>query len=120
MMWVPAQKLSVYRGAETTLVCVVEAHPEALVFWEFNGQMVQEINGVVMKQIRGPPKYKITMKLFIPRVLAHHFGVYACKAKNPRGDTDGIITLTERPSLTTRPLPTTTTSTTIVTTTQDW
>ena len=34
------------------------------------------------------------MKLFIPRVLAHHFGVYACKAKNPRGDTDGIITLT--------------------------
>ena len=59
MMWVPAQKLSVYRGAETTLVCVVEAHPEALVFWEFNGQMVQEINGVVMKQIRGPPKYKV-------------------------------------------------------------
>ena len=59
MMWVPAQKLSVYRGEETTLVCVVEAHPEALVYWEFNGQMVQEINGVVMRQIRGPPKYKV-------------------------------------------------------------
>ena len=33
------------------------------------------------------------MKLYIPKVLVHHFGVYACKAKNPRGDTDGIITL---------------------------
>ena len=37
----------------------VEAHPEALVYWEFNGQMVQEINGVVQRQIRGPPKYKV-------------------------------------------------------------
>ena len=59
MMWVPAQKLSVYHGQEATLVCVVEAHPEALVYWEFNGQMVQEINGVVQRQIRGPPKYKV-------------------------------------------------------------
>ena len=58
-MWVPAQKLSVYHGQEATLVCVVEAHPEALVYWEFNGQMVQEINGVVQRQIRGPPKYKV-------------------------------------------------------------
>ena len=33
------------------------------------------------------------MKMYIPRVLRHHFGTYACKAKNPRGDTDGIITL---------------------------
>ena len=33
------------------------------------------------------------MKLYIPKVLVQHFGVYACKAKNPRGDTDGIITL---------------------------
>ena len=31
--------------------------------------------------------------MYIPRVLRHHFGTYACKAKNPRGDTDGIITL---------------------------
>ena len=65
MMWVPAQKLSVYRGSETTLVCVVEAHPEALVFWEFNGQMLQEINGVVMRQIRGPPKYKVCVVILI-------------------------------------------------------
>ena len=36
---------------------------------------------------------QITMKLYIPKVLVQHFGVYACKAKNPRGDTDGIITL---------------------------
>ena len=32
MMWVPAQQLSVYYGSEITLVCVVEAHPEALTY----------------------------------------------------------------------------------------
>lgn len=59
MMWVPAQLQSVYYGDEATLVCVVEAHPEALVYWEFNGQMVQEVDGIRMKQIRGPPPYKV-------------------------------------------------------------
>merc|ERR1719225_2369035 len=87
--------------------------------------MVQEVDGIQMKIHRGPPspKYKTVMRLYIPKVLVHHFGVYACKAKNPRGDTDGIITLSERPSLTTRPPATTSTATTKITTMttiQDW
>ena len=40
-----------------------------------------------------PHYLQTVMKMYIPRVLRHHFGTYACKAKNPRGDTDGIITL---------------------------
>ena len=113
MMWVPAQQLSVYYGSEITLVCVVEAHPEALTFWMVNGQMSQEVGGIVTEEISGPPKYKTTMKLKIPKVDHRHFATYTCTAKNPRGDTDGIIVLTERPSLTSP----TTTSTTVTTTT---
>ncbi len=95
MMWVPAQQLSVYHGDDATLVCVIEAHPEALVYWEFNGQMVQEGGELQVRRISGPPspKYKTIMKLYIPRVQRHQFGLYACKAKNPRGETDGLITL---------------------------
>lgn len=113
MMWVPAQQLSVYYGSEITLVCVVEAHPEALTFWMVNGQMSQEVGGIVTEEISGPPKYKTTMKLKIPKVDHRHFATYTCTAKNPRGDTDGIIVLTERPSLTSP----STTSTTVTTTT---
>ena len=32
-----------------TLVCVVEAHPDALVYWEFNGQIVKKNQGYHMK-----------------------------------------------------------------------
>ena len=66
MMWVPAQQLSVYYGDDATLVCVVEAHPEALVYWEFDGQMVQEVSssGIEMSPLSGPPKYKVSPSLF--------------------------------------------------------
>ena len=61
MMWVPAQQMNVYYGQDATLVCVVEAHPDALVYWEFNGQIVQENQGYHMKILKGPPspKYKV-------------------------------------------------------------
>lgn len=64
MMWVPAQQLSVYYGDSASLVCVVEAHPEALVYWEFNGQMVQEIDGIQITTVRGPPSPKYKVRTF--------------------------------------------------------
>ena len=59
------------------------------------------------------------MKLHIPRVQQRNFGIYACKAKNPRGDTDGTITLSEKPSLT-PPTTSSTTTTTTTTTKRTW
>ena len=59
MMWVPAQRRSVYYGSEVELICVVEAHPEALTYWEFNGELVQESNDITMREISGPPNYKV-------------------------------------------------------------
>ena len=61
MMWVPAQLMNVYLGSQATLKCVVEAHPDPLVYWEFNGQIVTEHHGISMQQVRGPPspKYKV-------------------------------------------------------------
>ena len=67
MMWVPAQQMNVYYGQDATLVCVVEAHPDALVYWEFNGQIVQENQGYHMKILKGPPspKYKVFICYYI-------------------------------------------------------
>ena len=47
MMWVPAQQMNVYYGQDATLVCVVEAHPDALVYWEFNGQIAKKIRDIM-------------------------------------------------------------------------
>ena len=49
MMWVPAQQMNVYYGHDAILVCVVEAHPDALIYWEFNGQIVQQNQEYHMK-----------------------------------------------------------------------
>jgi len=65
----------------------------------------------------GTPSYKIGMELRISNVRGDDFGAYRCIAKNPRGETDGEITLTEEIVPTTTPLSTTTTTTVTTTTT---
>ena len=39
------------------------------------------------------PYFQIGMELLITEVLAQDFGVYRCTAKNPRSETDGVITI---------------------------
>lgn len=41
----------------------------------------------------GVPAYKTHMKLTISNVGSGDDGIYKCVAKNPRGETDGIIRL---------------------------
>jgi len=41
----------------------------------------------------GLPAYKTHMKLTIINVSSGDDGIYKCVAKNPRGETDGIIRL---------------------------
>jgi hypothetical protein len=74
MMWVPAQQMRVVRGEEAKLVCYVEAHPEALVYWEHNGHMVQEGGHILTRHHRGTPKYKVTTySCSIYYTKYHHF-----------------------------------------------
>lgn len=115
MMWVPEQKTSAIRGSSVTLTCFVEAHPDALTYWEHNKkaiiydsyigtgalsklpsfQMVQSGQYVSQSKKRGSPAYKIEMTLNLRHLQSDDdFGVYKCIAKNPRGQTDGKITLT--------------------------
>jgi len=118
MMWVPAQQISAIRGADSAkLACYVEAHPEALTFWEKDHRMLQPGGRYRMDNHIGTPSYKIGMELRISNVRGDDFGAYRCIAKNPRGETDGEITLTEEIVPTTTPLSTTTTTTVTTTTT---
>merc|ERR1719361_1143362 len=79
--------------------------------------MVHQNEHYRQSQERGTPAYKVEMKLTITNAGLEHFGKYTCVAKNPRGQTDGAITLYAREPPTTTPAPTTpsTTSTTLLT-----
>lgn len=55
------------------------------------------------------------MKLTVRDAGESNFGKYSCVAKNPRGQTDGSITLYARAPPTTIPPPTTPTTTTLLT-----
>ena len=59
MMWVPAQQTSALRGSSITLTCSVEAHPEALTFWEHGGRMVQPGDRFFTSTKQGNPSYKV-------------------------------------------------------------
>ena len=76
------------------MTCFVESHPEALTFWEFGGRMLQPGSRFAISTINGQLSYKIEMKLVITGLRGNDFGLYKCIAKNPRGTTDGSITLT--------------------------
>ena len=65
MMWVPAQQISAYHGdEEATLVCYVEAHPEALTFWEKGRRMLQSGGRFSIKTHRQTPSYKVQLYKF--------------------------------------------------------
>ena len=55
--------------------------------------MVHQGEHYHQSQDRGTPAYKVEMKLTITNAGLDHFGKYTCVAKNPRGQTDGSITL---------------------------
>ena len=63
MMWVPAQQISAVRGApKAKLTCFVEAHPEALTFWEKDRRMIQQGGRFRMSSHRGTPSYKVNQR----------------------------------------------------------
>jgi len=111
MIWVPAQLVGVYHGDAVTLTCFVEAHPASLNYWEKDGVMIHQDDEHNTTQERGTPQYKVEMKLTILSAGTDNFGKYSCVAKNPRGQTDGSITLYARAPPTTVAPPTTPTTT---------
>merc|ERR550517_661852 len=79
--------------------------------------MIQHGGRFRMTATKLTPSYKIHMELRITGVRGSDFGAYRCIAKNPRGETDGEITLTEEIVPTTTSLSTKPTTTSFHTST---
>ncbi|XP_043261860.1 lachesin [Colletes gigas] len=109
MLSIPHQLVGVPLDYDITLECHTEAHPTSLNYWTRNdGTMIHESSKYKVLTTPGDRSYKTHMMLTIYKLQAEDYGSYKCIAKNPRGETDGIIHLYESSPPTTSPSPSTT------------
>jgi len=94
MLWIPHQLIGAPVGFMVTVECSSEAHPASLNYWtREDGHMIHDSRKYRTQSEIGTPSYKTHMKLTIYDIQPKDFGVYKCVAKNPRGETDGIVRL---------------------------
>lgn len=94
MLWIPHQLVGAPVGYSVTLECFTEAHPTSLNYWTLeDGHMIHDSRKYRAENTVGSPPYKTHMKLTISNIQERDYGTYKCVAKNPRGETDGIIRL---------------------------
>lgn len=99
MLWIPHQLIGVPQGFTVTLECTTEAHPVSLNYWtREDGHMIHDTGKYRSANEQGSPPYKTHMKLIIEDIGPKDFGTYKCVAKNPRGETEGLIKLYGMPN----------------------
>ncbi|XP_043220308.1 lachesin-like isoform X1 [Amphibalanus amphitrite] len=92
---VTQQLMAAAKGTSVTLRCATEAHPTSVVYWWSANAGVLS-SGVRYKVKNISHGYKLEMRLQILKVDGSDFTTYKCVAKNPHGESDGTIRLTER------------------------
>ncbi|KRF80992.1 uncharacterized protein Dvir_GJ14067, isoform E [Drosophila virilis] len=94
MLLIPHQLVGAPEGFNVTIECFTEAHPTSLNYWtRGEGPIIHDSYKYKVESSVGVPAYKTHMKLTIINVGSGDDGIYKCVAKNPRGETDGIIRL---------------------------
>ncbi|XP_028140390.1 protein CEPU-1-like [Diabrotica virgifera virgifera] len=95
MLWIPHQLVGAPLNYAVTLECFTEANPSSLNYWtrEDGQNMIHDSKKYHTENSVGNPSYKTHMKLTINNIHQSDYGTYKCVAKNPRGETDGIIRL---------------------------
>ncbi|XP_018798954.1 PREDICTED: lachesin-like isoform X1 [Bactrocera latifrons] len=94
MLLIPHQLVGAPEGFNVTIECFTEAHPTSLNYWtRGEGPIIHDSYKYKVESSVGVPVYKTHMKLTIINVSSGDDGIYKCVAKNPRGETDGVIRL---------------------------
>ncbi|XP_004519441.2 lachesin [Ceratitis capitata] len=94
MLLIPHQLVGAPEGFNVTIECFTEAHPTSLNYWtRGEGPIIHDSYKYKVESSVGVPVYKTHMRLTIINVGSGDDGIYKCVAKNPRGETDGVIRL---------------------------
>ncbi|GFW76368.1 ig-like domain-containing protein [Trichonephila clavipes] len=104
MILIPSQLIGANLGEDVTLVCNLESYPRSVTYWVITGGIVIITNNkykVIIEPSDSPSSYKVKLKLLIRDLRPQDFGSYTCVAKNSLGETEGTISLYEKPRLST-------------------
>nr|KAF7409037.1 hypothetical protein H0235_013889 [Vespula pensylvanica] len=94
MLSIPHQLVGAPLGYSVKLECYTEAHPTSLNYWTREDKhMIHDSNKYKVVSTPEVPSYKTHMTLEIFDIQMEDYGAYKCVAKNPRGNTDGVIRL---------------------------
>ncbi|XP_043501747.1 neurotrimin-like [Polistes fuscatus] len=109
MLSIPHQLVGAPLGYSVKLECYTEAHPTSLNYWTREDKhMIHDSSKYKVVSTPEVPSYKTHMTLEIYDIQMEDYGAYKCVAKNPRGNTDGVIRLYKSPPPSTSPSPSTT------------
>ncbi|XP_046833519.1 lachesin-like isoform X3 [Vespa crabro] len=109
MLSIPHQLVGAPLGYSVKLECYTEAHPTSLNYWTREDKhMIHDSGKYKVVSTPEVPSYKTHMTLEIYDIQMEDYGAYKCVAKNPRGNTDGVIRLYKSPPPSTSPSPSTT------------
>ncbi|GBM73832.1 hypothetical protein AVEN_75259-1 [Araneus ventricosus] len=100
MILIPSQLIGANLGEDVTLVCNLESYPRSVTYWVIAGGIVIITNNkyqVIKEPSDSPSSYKVKLKLLIRDLRPQDFGSYTCVAKNSLGETEGTISLYEKP-----------------------
>ncbi|KAF7385895.1 hypothetical protein HZH66_011737 [Vespula vulgaris] len=94
MLSIPHQLVGAPLGYSVKLECYTEAHPTSLNYWTREDKhMIHDSSKYKVVSTPEVPSYKTHMTLEIFDIQMEDYGAYKCVAKNPRGNTDGVIRL---------------------------
>ncbi|KAI4498672.1 hypothetical protein M0802_006139 [Mischocyttarus mexicanus] len=94
MLSIPHQLVGAPLGYSVKLECNTEAHPTSLNYWTREDKhMIHDSSKYKVVSTPEVPSYKTHMTLEIFDIQMEDYGAYKCVAKNPRGNTDGVIRL---------------------------
>ncbi|KAK2587204.1 hypothetical protein KPH14_002947 [Odynerus spinipes] len=93
MIQVPNQLVGAPTGTNVTLVCHVEASPQAINYWtRESGEMIITNSKYAMSETK-TSSYSVHMKLVIMNLQKQDLGGYKCISKNSIGEAEGNIRL---------------------------
>lgn len=95
MIWVQNQLEYAIVGRNVSLRCNTESYPPAIHYWRLGNQTAIS-SGQKYKVHKEMKKFVTQVTLNILNVDQRDFGTYECVAKNPLGESDGTINLSER------------------------
>ena len=90
---VPYERIMQDRGKDTFIHCIVEGNPLTQLYWEKDGEKLEEKSGKFTMHTLQMDYYKSSLGAMVYNLEEGDFGEYTCVAGNDEFTANGTVTL---------------------------